>query len=157
MRRWLPIDDSWCFEVLAARIAAIARKHPDDWEQRTIAQHPNGGDPTGAGGWQRAAAATSRTITVALKNAGLKVDGQTVSPPSSNMSRPACSPRPAASSRLRCAWGCPNLDDAAHLRLRLEDRHSQPAYTQPGPGEGCAMTHRPVWRGPRRSPNSSPS
>lgn len=75
--RWLPIDDPWCFDALAARISAIARIHPDDWEQRTIAYTPNGGEPNEDGGWQKAAAATSRTITIALKNAGLKVDGQT--------------------------------------------------------------------------------
>ena len=132
--RWLPIDDSWCFEVLAARIAAIARKHPDDWEQRTIAYTPNGGDPTGAGGWQRAAAATSRTITVALKNAGLKVDGQTRVASIVEYVAARVFAETGSIEQVAVRLGLSKLDDAAHIC----GYDWKTAYTQPGPGEGGA-------------------
>lgn len=73
--RWLPIDDPWCFGALAARVKAVAEEFPDDWEGRTLVYTPRGG--VSAGDWRQAAAATSRTVTQALKRAGLKVDGET--------------------------------------------------------------------------------
>lgn len=70
--RWLPIDDSWCFEQLAARLTAISRKHPEDWQSRYVAYEPL---TDSEADFLRRSAATSMTLTKVIAKAGLKKNG----------------------------------------------------------------------------------
>ncbi|MCB9411677.1 MAG: hypothetical protein H6525_02320 [Actinobacteria bacterium] len=125
--RWLPIDDPWCFNALAARIKTIAKKHPDDWQRRTIAYTPNGGAP--AEDYRRAAAATSRTITFALKGAGLKVNGETRVASITEYVAARVFAETGRVEAVAARLGLSNLDDAAHIVGY--DWKSE--YAQPGP------------------------
>lgn len=71
-QRWLPIDDPWAFDQLAARLAVFAREHPDDWEQRYVAYTPRPGNDDD---FARRSAATSTTLSKVIERAGLKNNG----------------------------------------------------------------------------------
>ena len=73
-QRWLPIDDPWCFDQLAARLRALADKYPDDWQDRYVAYDPQPGKDDNP---RRRAAATSMTVGKIIERAGLKVNGVT--------------------------------------------------------------------------------
>lgn len=45
---WVPIEDSWAFDKLAARLRALADKYPQDWADRYIAYDPQPGKPDDA-------------------------------------------------------------------------------------------------------------
>ncbi|MEI6623815.1 MAG: hypothetical protein WCP28_18130, partial [Actinomycetes bacterium] len=70
--RWLPIDDSWCFEKLSARISYLSVKHPKDWQNRFVAYEPR---PGNGDDFARRSAATSTTLTKVIERAGLKKNG----------------------------------------------------------------------------------
>lgn len=72
--RWLPVDDDWCFDKLAARLRAMADADPDGWQDRPVAYDPR---PGTRDDFRVRAAATSRIITDVLTRAGLKHDGVT--------------------------------------------------------------------------------
>lgn len=70
--RWLPIDDPWCFEQLAARIKYLAQKYPNDWQTRYVAYDPRPGKDDD---FARRSAAASTTLATVIRKAGLKRDG----------------------------------------------------------------------------------
>ena len=128
-RRWLPIDDPWCFDQLAARLRALADKYPDDWCDRFVAYDPQPGKPDDP---RRRAAATSMTVGKIIERAGLKVNGVTrVASITEYVARRVFLETgrvEAVAARL----GLSKLDDAAHLC----GYDWQAQYRQPGPGQG---------------------
>ena len=125
-QRWLPIDDPWCFGQLAARLRALADKHPADWQDRYVAYDPQPGkddDP------RRRAAATSMTVGKIIERAGLKVGGVTrVASITEAVARRVFLETgrvEAVAARL----GLRKLDDAAHLC----GYDWQSEFRQPGP------------------------
>lgn len=72
-QRWLPIDDPWCFDQLAARLRALADKYPDDWQDRCLGYDPQPGKDDNP---RRRAAATSMTVGKIIERAGLKVNSK---------------------------------------------------------------------------------
>lgn len=128
-RRWLPIDDPWCFDQLAARLRTLADKHPQDWADRYVAYDPQPGKPDDA---RRRAAATSMTVGKIIERAGLKVNGVTrVASVTEYVAQRvflATSKVEAVAARL----GLNRLDDAAHLC----GYDWQTEHRQPGPHQG---------------------
>jgi integrase len=127
-QRWLPIDDPWCFDQLAARLRALADKHPGDWQDRFVAYDPQPGKDDDA---RRRAAATSMTVGKVIERAGLKVNGVTrVASITESVARRVFLETgrvEAVAARL----GLPKLDDAAHLC----GYDWQTEMRQPGPSE----------------------
>lgn len=126
-RRWLPIDDPWAFDQLAARLRRLADKYPDDWQDRYIAYTPTEGKPDDA---RRRAAATSMTVGKIIERAGLKVNGVTrVASITEYVARRVFLETgrvEAVAARL----GLNKLDDAAHIC----GYDWQAEMRQPGPG-----------------------
>ena len=125
-QRWLPIDDPWCFDQLAARLRALADKYPDDWQDRYVAYDPQPGKDDNP---RRRAAATSMTVGKIIERAGLKVNGVTrVASITEYVARRvflATGKVEAVAARL----GLRKLDDAAHLC----GYDWQTEFRQPGP------------------------
>lgn len=128
-QRWLPIDDPWVFDALAARLRALADKHPDDWADRYVAYDPQPGKDDDA---RRRAAATSMTVGKIIERAGLKVNGVTrVASITEYVARRVFLETgrvEAVAARL----GLSKLDDAAHIC----GYDWQAEMRQPGPGQG---------------------
>lgn len=73
--RWVPIDDEWCFGVLAARVAYLAREFPDDWQDRRICYEPAEKE-TRRGELDRRRAAISMMLTKAMDRASIRQPGR---------------------------------------------------------------------------------
>lgn len=73
--RWLPIDDLWAFDVLAARIAFLARKNPNGFLEAPIAYLPRTDDARSSQ-LQRRQSAAANLVDKAIKRAGLKQNGR---------------------------------------------------------------------------------
>lgn len=72
--RYLPIDDDWAFDQLAARLKWLAQHHPEDWKERYVAYSPTpGSEPS----FEHRCAAVSNTITAAMKRAQVHIKGET--------------------------------------------------------------------------------
>lgn len=124
--RWLPIDDRWCFDQIAARVRALADKYPNDWQDRYLAYDPRPGQEDDV---RRRAAATSTTLGDLINRAGLKQDGvKRVASITEYVARRIFLETgrvEAVAARL----GLSKLDDAAHLC----GYDWQDEYRQPGP------------------------
>lgn len=68
--RWLPIDDTWCLEVLLGRVAHLRQQHADGAEHITVAYSL--GRTRGGKFQKNPAAATTNLIDKTLKKAGVK-------------------------------------------------------------------------------------
>lgn len=110
--RWLPIDDTWVFDVLLTRVAWLATKFPDDYLDRTIAYESR---PGSADNFARRAASTSGTLDKILVKASLKdVEGVRVASISEWLANKVFRDTrrvEAVAARL----GLSSLDTAAHL------------------------------------------
>lgn len=73
--RWVPIDDEWCFGVLAARIAYLAHQFPDDWRDRRVCYEPAEKE-TRRGEMDRRRAAVSMMLTKAMDRASIRQPGR---------------------------------------------------------------------------------
>lgn len=70
--RTVPIDDSWAWEALAARVAYLAKKYPGD-ANRPVAYNPTPGSKPS---FATRSAATSGTLGALIKAAGLRKPGK---------------------------------------------------------------------------------
>lgn len=68
--RWVPIDDSWCFDVLAARVAYLTRKHGAAANEMSVAYEARG--KRDGSGPANPAASTCGVIDKVMRTAGLK-------------------------------------------------------------------------------------
>lgn len=127
-QRWLPIDDPWAFDQLAARLRALADKYPQDWLDRYVAYDPQPGktdDP------RRRAAATSMTVGKVIERAGLKVNGVTRVASITEFVARRVFLETGRVEAVAARLGLSKLDDAAHLC----GYDWQTEMRQPGPGE----------------------
>lgn len=74
--RWLPIDDPWCFGVLAARVAYLASEHADDWQDRPLAYEAATRGTVKQGALERRRSAVATTLTKAMAAAGIHRPGR---------------------------------------------------------------------------------
>lgn len=128
-RRWLPIDDPWCFDQLAARLRTLAEKHPDNWQDRYIGYDPHPSKPDDP---KRRAAATSMTVGKIIERAGLKVNGVTRVASITEYVARRVFLETGRVEAVAVRLGLSKLDDAA----RLCGYDWQAEMCQPGPAEG---------------------
>ena len=110
--RWLPIDDPWCFEQLAARIHALAEKHPADWQHRYVSYTPMPGKDDD---FARRSAATSTTLTKVIKKAGLHRQGWSRVASVTEYVAARVFADTGRVEAVAARLGMTRLDDAAHL------------------------------------------
>lgn len=126
-QRWLPIDDPWAFDQLAARLRRLAEKYPVDWQDRYVAYTPTGGKPDDP---RRRASATSMTVGKIIERAGLKVNGVTRVASITEYVARRVFLETGRVEQVAARLGLSKLDDAAHIcgyDWQTETR-------QPGPG-----------------------
>lgn len=111
-RRWLPIDDPWAFDQLAARLRTLAEKHPEDWADRYVGYDPQPSKPDDP---KRRASATSMTVGKIIERAGLKVNGVTrVASITEYLARRVFL-ETGRVEQVAARLGLSKLDDAAHI------------------------------------------
>jgi hypothetical protein len=128
-QRWLPIDDPWCFDQLAARLRALADKYPDDWQDRCLGYDPQPGKDDNP---RRRAAATSMTVGKIIERAGLKVNSVTRVASITEFVARRVFLKTGKVEAVAARLGLRKLDDAAHLC----GYDWQTEFRQPGPAEG---------------------
>lgn len=127
--RWLPIDDPWCFDQLAARLKQLAAKHPDDWQTRYVAYEPREGKDDS---FARRSAATSTTLTKVIEKAGLKRNGVRRVASIGEYVAARVFAQTGRLEAVAARLGIDKLDDAA--TIVGYDWRSQ--FAQPAPGNG---------------------
>ena len=111
-QRWLPVDDPWAFDALAARLRTLADKYPHDWQDRYVAYDPQPGKPDYA---RRRAAATSMTVGKIIERAGLKVNGVTRVASITEYVARRVFVQTGRVEAVAARLGLNKLDDAAHI------------------------------------------
>lgn len=74
--RWLPIDDPWCFDILAARVAFLAEAHPHGWHDVPVAYEATSRGTVVQGVMERRRSAVATTLTKAMDRAGIRRPGR---------------------------------------------------------------------------------
>lgn len=128
-RRWLPIDDPWAFDQLAARLRYLADTYPDNWLDRYVAYRPQPGRDDEP---KRRASATSMTVGKIIERAGLKVNGVTRVASITEYVARRIFLETGRVEAVAARLGLNKLDDAA----RICGYDWQAEMRQPGPAEG---------------------
>lgn len=127
--RWLPIDDPWCFEQLAARVKLLAGKHPTDWRSRYVAYVPRSGKDDNFG---RRSAATSTLLATVIKKAGLRENGVSRVASINEYVAARVFTETGRVEAVAARLGIGKLDDA----VKIVGYDWREAFTLPAPGSG---------------------